>query len=223
MQTASANPSDDIENSEIETDPYPSYVMAAIGDSITYGIGAYFTGGYPGILETKLQSAGYTVTIYNQGIPGAHSELADQYFEYSVRGANVALIMIGTNDISNAAGCSNPADCHTIENIRSMIEKSRGLGIVPVLGTITPKRSTGDLAGYNPQIEALNRQIFTLAAQYGIAVADTYQAVLNYGGDALFSDNHHFTDYGYEVIANEWYWTLVDSVLYTIPVSTNSR
>lgn len=224
LQTTPTKPSDDTADSEIVTTPYPSYVLAAIGDSITYGEGSVIhRRGYPGILEAQLRAAGYDVDVYNQGIPGADSGEAADTFEYEVRGANVALIMIGANDIGNPGGCTPPFNCRTLDNIRDMIETSHRLGIVPVLGTVTPTHSGSVLAMLNPEIQALNAGIFGLAAEYQLAVVDTYNAILQNGGDALFADAHHFTDQGYVVIANAWYRVLTESVLYPVPGAANRQ
>jgi lysophospholipase L1-like esterase len=202
VQQGLTEPSDDTRDSDIVLSPSKTYIITAVGDSITYGTGASsWTGGYPGMLRAKLSSAGYNVVVYNEGIPGIVSETADNYFEWMVTGSDIALIMIGANDV---LGCSG-SDCYTIEHIRSMVDKALRLNVIPVLGTVTPKRSGDKLDWANPAVEALNSQIFALAAEYQIKVADTYNAILNHGGDSLFSDAHHFTDQGYDVIANEWY------------------
>lgn len=205
---------DDTVGSEIETVPYRSYVIAALGDSITAGEGAYlYRNGYPAILEELLRNAGYNVVIYNEGIPGAHSGLIANRFNRDTVGADIALIMVGTNDISSPS-LDDPGDNRTIENIRRAIQKALMAGIVPVLGMIPPKRAGDIYAHFNPRIEGVNAQIAALAAEYNLAVVDTYSAILNNGGNILYSDKHHFNDQGYRVLANQWYHVLTTEVMY---------
>jgi lysophospholipase L1-like esterase len=206
MQLVSTRPSDDTLGSDI------AVVITAVGDSITYGEGSSI-GGYPPILEEKLQAAGYNVIVYNEGIGGATSNLVEKYFQRTTKGTDIALIMVGTNDISSPGSCFEPYNCRTIEYIRSMVEKALFSEIVPVLGTVTPTRAGDVYAHFNPAIEALNLEIFTLAAEYNIQVADNYNAILNNGGNVLFSDKHHFNDQGYEIIAEQFYQAIIANTL----------
>ena len=213
-----STPSDDTNGAEIQTIPYRSYVIAAIGDSITYGQGAssrHYS--YPNILEDNLRATGYTVAVYNQGIPGAATDDIENDFQRMITGINVALIMIGSNDVLQASYCFSPENCHAADNIRSMINTAIRMDVVPVLATVTPKDPAGVYAFLNPRVKYLNTQLFNLAQTYNIAIVDTYAAVLNNGGEQLYYDKHHFNDSGYRVIADAWYQVLVNSVLYPLP------
>lgn len=213
-------PSDDTTDSEILTTPYQPYVIAAVGDSITYGEGgSRRLGGYPGILETKMRSMGYPIDTYNEGEPGAGSADIVPYFRSYITGADIVLLMIGSNDILNPNACISSVDCRVADNIRTMLDTAIRMGVKPVLGTVTPKNPLDVYGFLNPRVEFLNSQLFALAASYNIAIADTYNAVLNNGGAGLYYDKHHFTDAGYSVIADEWYRVLVSSVIYTLPGS----
>ena len=70
-EETSARVREDTFGSGIESPQYPegTIVIVAVGNSITYGIGTY-NGGYPAILQSMLQSAGYNVVVINEGIPG---------------------------------------------------------------------------------------------------------------------------------------------------------
>lgn len=206
---------DDTSGSEIMTLPYTPHVIAAVGDSITYGQGGTpALGGYPGILETKLQTMGYPIDTYNTGIPGATSEDIVFTFRQSITGADIVLLMIGTNDILNPNACVSMTSCEIADNIRAMLNMATQMGVKPVLGTVTPKNPYGVFAFLNPRIELLNSVLTQVAADYNIAIADTYTAILTHGGAQLYSDRHHFTDAGYTVLADEWLRVLVHSVIY---------
>ena len=186
-------------------------IIVAVGDSITQGHGSSLgTNGYPGILNAKLRAAGYNVVVYNKGLPGADSYTVDMNFQYDAGGANIALIMVGTNDISASGSCVEPYNCRTIDHIRSMIDKALAAGIIPIVGTITPDNPDGVYSSYNHQIENVNQEILRLGAARGVRVVDTYDPILNNGGSTLFSDKHHLNDRGYEILAETWYRVLVD-------------
>lgn len=215
-QGTPSKPSDDTEGSEILTIPYRSYVIAAIGDSITYGQGASRSvNSYPSVLKGQLQAAGYSVTVYNLGIPGATTRDLASDFRRLSRGIDIALIMAGTNDILSSNGCLSPENCSAAENIRFMVNTAIQMGVVPVLATVTPKNPADVYAFLNPKIELLNTQLFNIAQNYNIAIVDTYTAILNNGSVQLYYDKHHFNDAGYRVLADAWYQVLVSSVLYT--------
>ncbi len=72
-------------------------VIAAIGDSITCGQGST-QGGYVPMLEQKLQAAGYDVTVRQEAVPGEQAASTDMRFSTAIAGADIALIMIGTNN-----------------------------------------------------------------------------------------------------------------------------
>lgn len=163
------------------------------------------------MLEEKLQASGYDVVVHNEGIYAADSATCDAFFHHSVSGgADIVLIMVGTNDISCPGNCPEPFNCHTIDNLRSMIEQAFSAGIRPVLGTVTPKNPDGEYSGFNAEIEALNNEIYTLGAHQGVQVVETYYSILNNGGAALFADKHHLNDWGYNILADQWYNLLVN-------------
>jgi len=216
VQGNSTLPSDDTRDADIVVHPYKTYVITAMGDSITYGDGGVTKGGYPTMLEAKLRNAGYSVTVYNEGIPGATSGVVDSYFDWLTTGADIVLIMIGANDVTNLAWTPD----YTIGHLRSMIAKAKRSGKIPILGMVTPKATEGKLAWANPNVIQLNTQIAALAAEYQLKVADTYQAILTNGGESLFADSHHFTDQGHDVIANEFYNRIVELVFTPLPPET---
>ena len=175
-------------------------VVVAIGDSITYGKGSS-VGGYPTYLEYKLLTNGYDVNVVNKGVGGETSPETDSRFSSEISGADVVLLMIGTNDIM---GGSCDASC-IISHIGSMLDKALNAGVRPIVSTVIPARSTSYYAAFNDDIVALNSQIKSLASQKGVRYIDSY---LLFRSDAYFSDDIHPNDAGYERIAIEWYGAL---------------
>ena len=199
----------------ISTSPLPQtsgrpIVIAAIGDSITFGSGSG-AGGYPVMLEAKLRAAGYDVVVRNQGIPGEQAHATDARFQSVINGADIVLLMIGTNDLVDPVRCPEPYNCHTVGHIVTMLDKALHSNIVPFVSTVTPAQSFNIYNRINSEVRNLNAWIYTIAAERNVTVVDNYNAIMWSGGDFLFSDALHFTDQGYDVIAWQWYNALVAS------------
>ena len=202
-----SQPTDDTYDSEITPPAYPAgtIVIAAIGDSITYGVGSNM-GGYPAILEQKLRAAGHNVVVLNAGVPGEISPETDERLLETIANVDIALLMIGTNDVINHRG-----DYNTIEEIEGMMDKMAFSNVVPLVSTIPPAAPSSDYAWANYRIEPLNAEITAAAAERAKSVylVDNYVAIWNNGGDALYVDRLHFNDRGYTVIAEQWFNCLI--------------
>ena len=207
-QKGPGQPADDTSNSEITSSNYPpdTIVIAAIGDSITYGKGSS-VGGYPPMLEQKLQAAGYNVVVLNEGSPGERVPETDERFLEVIAGVDVALIMIGMNDMINLDD-----DYDTIDLIEALMDKAVISKTIPLVSTLTPANSGSDYMWVNPRVVGLNGQIFQAVAARSPNVypVDNYTAILSNGGDALYYDSIHFIDAGYNVIADEWLRVLTE-------------
>lgn len=215
LQSTPSQPSEDTNNSDIDGPDYPvdTTVIVTVGDSLTYGIRSPI-GGYPAILQMKLNEAGYNALVINKGVPGLTSPVAhDDMLEY-IAGADITLIMIGTNDLRNPGGCPDRFNCRTVENTEAMLDKALISGVTPLISTVTPAKSTGINNWANPVISWHNEVIYSLANERNVIVVDNYTAILENGGDALFEDEKvHFTDEGYEVIARYFFNALVQNNL----------
>jgi lysophospholipase L1-like esterase len=193
MQPIPTHPSDDTLGSGI------AVVIAAVGDSITYGVGST-GGGYPPMLEEKLRAAGHNVIVRNEGVPGEQAYETNMRFWYAIRDADIALLMIGTNDLW-AVGTSNDKD--PVGYIELMIDQAQVAGTIPIVGTIPPQ--FGCIPDQDLTIRKLNSQIQAITIKQEIQLVDTYHAILAHGGAALYSDCRHFNDQGYRVLADAFY------------------
>lgn len=191
-----------------------STVIVAIGDSLTWGALAFgpkaSSGGYPAILEAMLRDEGYDVVVFNKGIPGEKAYQTRARFQRAIADADIALLMIGVNDIIRPEGCPEPNNCRTSELIEAMIKLAAKADIPLLISTLTPAQNNCARSWANPQIQAVNEQIRDLAQKHSIVLVDNHQALLEHGGGALFSDCLHFTDDGYRVIAERWFHTLIE-------------
>ncbi len=185
-------------------------VIAAIGDSITYGARS-LKGGYPAMLEAKLRAAGHDVKVVNQGISGEKAYQTDERFLNAVKDADVVLLMIGFNDLTKPGQCPEPHNCRTLEHIADMLDKALVSKKIPFVSTVTPAQAGNIRDRANPAIRNLNELIVDIAAARDVAVVDNHRAILENGGKSLFSDHAHPNDRGYEIIAEQWYNALIRS------------
>ena len=176
-------------------------MIAAIGDSITYGSGSN-AGGYPAILQQKLRAAGYNAIVLNEGVPGEISPETDERLLDVIANVDIALLMIGTNDVINHRG-----DYNSIDVIEGMLDKMIISKVVPIISTVPPAATDSDYAWANYSIEMLNDEISAAVTERAKSarLVDNYTALLNNGGDALYVDRLHFNDQGYAVIADQWF------------------
>jgi len=176
-------------------------VIVAVGDSITSGWGTW-NGGYPAKLQETLLAAGYKTEMVNAGVPGEASPATDERFLSAIAGADIALIMIGTNDEFSPDLCPD-SKCETIRHIESMMDKAIKAGVKPVVGTVIHEQPYEMYLTWNYDIDILNEQIKASAAKRKVAVADTLLAFLQYeeGDRVLYLDRHHPTEEGNDVLA----------------------
>lgn len=192
--------------------------VAAFGDSITRGY-PYYTdnangipnnGGYIPTLQSQLNAQDWEATVLNYGypgervslgtIPGKHRIAVEDGHPHPVLGSNpdYVLIMEGTNDLPMDVGAGYIADA-----LDYAVDKVLAAGKIPVIGTLLPrfdKNSWVDIPG-------LNSNIFQIAADAEIEVADLYNASSDWL-PLLTSDKLHPNTTGYEVMAGEWFKAL---------------
>ncbi len=188
-------------------------VIVAVGDSITSGWGT-FTGGYPAKLQDMLLAAGYKTEVMNAGVAGEASPATDERFSDAIVGADIALIMIGTNDVFSPDLCPDKK-CETLRHIESMIDKASKAGVKPVVGTVIHEQPYEMYLTWNWDIDALNEQIKLSAAKRKTPIADTLLAFLQYeeGDRVLYLDRHHPTEKGNDVLAQCWFDALLQNNL----------
>jgi lysophospholipase L1-like esterase len=117
------------------------------------------------------------------------------------------LILLGTNDWHNQV-CQNqgPAACFTIDALRSIVETVKDWDSLAVLATIIPGNPAMVPASRNAWFDEMNVRIKALAQEQKVTLADL-NADFKAGGSlsALFADDVHPNDAGYQVMAQGWF------------------
>lgn len=164
-------------------------VHVAIGDSITWGVGADTS--YPAILAGMLGKP-----VVNEGVPGERTGSG------AARAAGVLadhrpgflLILFGANDVIHGTDRAL-----VIEQLRSMIQSARDNQTIPVLATITPHifwRS--DIWGAS--VTDLNIRIRGLAFEAGVRLVDLERAFMGHP-EYMLDDGLHPNNDGLAIIA----------------------
>jgi lysophospholipase L1-like esterase len=189
--------------------PNPSaWTLIAVGDSITYGINHDNPSeeGYVPKLSRLLGK-----NVINLGVPGATSgDVADHIVEYLERyHPTHVLLLVGANDV-----ISFPWDVtHYIHVLQYIINTIRTYNAIPVVGTLTPfcsdYASDYSTRNINDRNEAIHQDI-----EKGMSVTIADFAAIFTCDMMEHNGGHHPNSWGYEVMAQIWYETLMKNPQY---------
>jgi lysophospholipase L1-like esterase len=172
------------------------------GDSLTWGHSSKGGQTYP-----RQTAEGIYATVYNFGVSGQGSSamLADAVTQvdavYEAGKQNFVLAMIGTNDILTGGAPST-----TYNNIKAYHDGRRAAGFKTLAFTITPRTGGTDDAGHNTRRLAVNDLIRANWTTFADALVDVASDPIvgnlaNTTNTTYFSDQTHFTNAGYAIIA----------------------
>jgi lysophospholipase L1-like esterase len=185
------------------------------GDSITYGDGSSDKQGYVLKLQSLLGGHLGRAEVKAWGRPGTNSAEGATRTKVTMGWYNPAylLILYGTNDWQNQTCQSQgPAACFTIDSLRSIIEDAKDYQTLPVLATIIPGNPARVPAGRNAWFDDMNVRIKALAREQNVTLADLnadFKAAGNLS--ALYADDVHPNDAGYQVMAQGWFKAITRS------------
>jgi lysophospholipase L1-like esterase len=187
---------------------YPNLYLG-LGDSITNGDGSSDGQGYRLKLQNLLGPYFARAEVRLRGREGDSSAETASVTRRTLREENPAytLILLGTNDWHDqTCQTQGPSACYTIDELRSIVEDCKDWESLPVLATIIPANPALAPAGRNAWFDETNVGIKALAQQEGILLADL-NADFKAAGNlpALFYDDVHPNDAGYQVMAQGWF------------------
>ncbi len=205
--------------------------IITFGDSITKGTpyledregqGRVNIGGYQPDLADLLKNTGRPSKLYNWGIAGENTISGflriDEVLARHPQ-ADYILILEGTNDWPLELQASE-----TVDALEIMINRSRSVGVEPILATLPPATDEGAekaqaiRSQYNPMIRSL-------ANRRGVLLADMYKALAK-NWAALTVDGAHPNRSGYSIMADVWHEALSTPVVQTTAATvdgTNAR
>jgi lysophospholipase L1-like esterase len=179
-----------------------------LGDSITFGDGSSDGKGYGLKLQALLGAHFGRADVRLRGRQGDTSAETAEVTRRTLRDYDPAytLILLGTNDWHDQTCQKAPSDCYTIDALRSILEDVKDWDSLPVLATIIPANPAKAPAGRNAWYDEMNARIKVLAQQQQVTLADLsadFKATGNLA--ALFADDVHPNDAGYQVLAQGWF------------------
>jgi lysophospholipase L1-like esterase len=182
---------------------------SAFGDSITCGEGSSGSR-YRGPLADRLRSYLGRADVTNDCLSGSKSWVGESRIGevLSTRRPAYVLILYGTNDF-NDPGCRRELPCETIDSLRSMIDQARDHGALPILGTVPPVNPAyADKFAdeRNDWVQRLNSLARAMANEAGVPIAEIHAEFAKQPKlEALFADEKHPNDAGYELIARAFF------------------
>ena len=189
-------------------DNHPNLYLG-LGDSITFGDGSSDGLGYVLKLQNLLGPHFGRAEVRAIGRQGDSSAETAEVTRRTLRDHDPAytLILLGTNDWQDQT-CQKqaPAACYTIDALRSIVEDVKDWDSLPVLATIIPANPAMAPAGRNAWYDDMNVRIKALAQEQKVALADLNADFKAAGSlPALFADDVHPNDAGYQVMAQGWW------------------
>jgi lysophospholipase L1-like esterase len=177
----------------------------AFGDSITRGDGST-AGGYPPDLQNRLAAQFGGAYVNNRGADSTNSFEGVERVKRNLN-SNPAytLILYGTNDW-NAPECQDNPNCHTVDNLRAIVEAVKAYRSLPFLSTIIPADPSMNPDSRNKWVADVNNLIRPMAQQEGAFLVDCEKTFLAQGDlTKLFSDHVHPNDTGYSLISQTFF------------------
>jgi len=185
------------------------YRYLGIGDSITAGDGSSDGQGYKLKLQSLLEPYFARAEVFTRGREGDASIETAQVIRRTLRDADpaYALVMLGTNDWNDQT-CQHegPSACYTIDALRTIVDGIKDWHSLAVLATIIPANPRYSTPARDAFYDQTNVMIKALAQQENIVLADLnadFKAAGNLS--ALFDDDVHPNDAGYQVMAQGWF------------------
>ena len=199
--------------------------LLAFGDSITEGkIALRAQGGVvvpPGTFDTSVsyveqlypklanryQDQTVTLIAYGSGGEGAAAGYDRLRANWSSFNPDALLLLEGTNDLTSGVGSSAAVD-GLVNALRLDVEFAKSKGVRVFLGTlvpITPPQNPAVIAS----VPAANTRIRSLAAVENVTLVDLNAALPDI---YIGSQGLHPTAQGYEIMANEWFKAIVDTM-----------
>jgi len=178
--------------------------ILCLGDSIIYGARDEYGRSPTSELSKMLtEKTGEVYICHNHGISGeTSSDLLRRTWNAarSHKEANIALIMIGTNDTQR----SIPVDIYE-DNLRQIINMCKIHGMHIIIATLPSLGFTPLYYKNSHLIRDYNIVIENLARKLGLDLCDMA------GVEKYYVDGVHFTNAGHKEIAKRWFQKILES------------
>lgn len=199
-------------NVAMETEKKPNTIKyVALGDSLTFGIGADRSDqSFPALLAKKLTTETTAVELTNLGIPGAivHNVIYDEFNAAITAKPDLITLLIGVNDLHNFVDLD--VYKNNLRIILTALKKDTTAKIVilslPNLGTKSLVLPPYDLY-YAKKTAEYNEALKAVATEAGVQFIDISTVTDQWNGDKSYYgvDEFHPSAKGYESWVNKIY------------------
>jgi lysophospholipase L1-like esterase len=171
--------------------------ILCLGDSITVGARDEYGRSYPAELGKILtEKTGEFYYCHNYSKCGdTSSDLQRKVWNAAKahKDSNLALIMIGTNDVQ----APTPVEVYE-DNLRQIISVVRVHGMTPIVATLPELGRTPLYLRNLDYIKKYNFVIQKLSQELGFTICDMF------GTEKHYVDGVHYTHEGYKLLASRW-------------------
>jgi lysophospholipase L1-like esterase len=188
--------------------PDTALTFAVLGDSLAAGIGAESPEGLPGVILAKAlaEESGRPVRLVTHAVSGSKTtDLPPQVDRALIAPPDVALVIIGGNDVTTKARVANSAALLGAEVGRLILAGTRVVvGTCPDLGTVLPiPQPLREIARrYSLSLARAQRRELSRIGATAVPLADLVSPEFLARPDELFSPDHfHPNGAGYEFAA----------------------
>ncbi len=188
--------------------PAESVLYAALGDSLSAGMGAdSYQQSYPYLVAEKLAAKGSAVTLKDFAVSGAKTDdvIKDQLTEAITNKPNIITLLIGVNDIHGNISKTNFQKNY--EQILTQLTKNTSAKVyaisIPYIGSNTLFLPPYQFY-FNFKTKEFNGVIKKLAAAYNVKYIDIYTPTINLftkSGPQYSADLFHPSADGYKLWA----------------------
>ena len=189
-------------------------LIGIIGDSIAHGFFDEQDAGWFSRLSRMIKQNSKEFCAFNN-MAQAGDNIADTYhralYEVSSRHFNLLIISLGANDIRRRDNSNSELDFSfgarqmywqkLLDFLQNTGAKIVVMDLLPVIETRYGEDAT--LTRKNADVEAYNRQIKELCAQYSITFFERYDNWKTRNLEALYQDALHPNSEGHKIIAEE--------------------
>jgi len=124
----------------LETEPPPRMKVAALGDSITAGLGVFQVDAYPAQLQKLIDADGYNVEVVNAGESGDTSASALRRTDFVLDpNVKILIVAVGGNDALRGIA---PKSTH--DNVLAIVRKAQAKGVDVLLTGMQAPPNLGD-------------------------------------------------------------------------------
>lgn len=191
------------------TEAKATTTYAALGDSLTAGVGADdYSESYPYLLAAKMSGKGVNINLKNFSAPGYKTQdLIDVFLDSAIEAKpDIITLLIGVNDIHNYVGRNQFEKNYSyiLDRLTKETQAKIYLINIPYIGSSSTILPPLDYY-FETETDSYNKVVKELADRYGLQYIDLNSPtkdLFKTDGSHYAADSFHPSAYGYKLWAN---------------------